>query len=65
MLLQRIETYLRVTRTPPARFGREALGDSRFVFDLRGGRKPRVSTERRVLRFLAAGENVDTGEFRG
>jgi len=65
MLLQRIETYLRVTRTPPARFGREALGDSRFVFDLRGGREPRLSTERRILRFLTARENVDTGEFRG
>lgn len=52
MLLQRIESYLRVTRTPPARFGRDALGDSRFVFDLRDGREPRVATVTRVLAFM-------------
>lgn len=37
---------------PPTRFGREALGDSRFVFDLREGREPRSSTVRRVLNYL-------------
>lgn len=56
MLLQRVESYLRLTRTPPARFGREAMGDSRFVFDLRHGREPRPTTERRVLAFLAMRE---------
>ena len=56
MLLQRVEKYLRLTRTPPARFGRDAVGDSRFVFDLRHGREPRSATESRVLAFLAERE---------
>ncbi|HEY0115645.1 MAG TPA: hypothetical protein VGB54_07975 [Allosphingosinicella sp.] len=47
-LLRRIERHLRATGTPAARFGRESLGDPRFVFDLRAGREPRPETERRV-----------------
>ena len=54
MLLHRVEKYLRVTRTPPTRFGREVLGDSRFVFDLRDGRNPRPLTVARVLAFLSS-----------
>jgi hypothetical protein len=52
MLLHRVEKYLRATRTPPTRFGREVLGDSRFVFDLRSGRQPRASTVKKVTAFL-------------
>lgn len=52
MLLHRVEKYLRATRTPPTRFGREVLGDSRFVFDLRSGREPRQSTVQKVSLFL-------------
>ena len=52
MLLQRIEKYLKATRTPPTRFGRDVLGDSRFVFDLRQGREPRARTIARVISFL-------------
>lgn len=52
MLLHRVEKYLRATRTPPTRFGREVLGDSRFVFDLRSGREPRPTTVERVSSFL-------------
>ena len=52
MLLHRVETYLRKTKTPPTRFGREAVGDSRFVFDLRAGREPRDATISKVLVFL-------------
>jgi len=51
-LLRRIERYLRDTDTPATRFGREAAGDPRFVFDLRNGREPRVATERRIHAFL-------------
>jgi len=54
MLLHRVEKYLRATRTPPTRFGREVLGDSRFVFDLRDGRSPRPLTVARVLAFLSS-----------
>ena len=51
-LLRRIELYLRETDTPATRFGREAVRDPRFVFDLRLGREPRIGTERRVHAFL-------------
>jgi len=55
-LLSRVERYLRKTDTPPTRFGREALGDPRFVFDLRNGREPRSRTVERVCAFLARAE---------
>lgn len=54
MLLHRVEKYLRSTRTPPTRFGRDVLGDSRFVFDLRSGRQPRPATVEKVRIFLEA-----------
>jgi 2,4-dienoyl-CoA reductase-like NADH-dependent reductase (Old Yellow Enzyme family) len=53
-LLRRIERYLRETDTPATRFGREAVRDPRFVFDLRLGREPRPQTEQRVRAFLDA-----------
>ncbi|MEG3155151.1 hypothetical protein [Sphingomonas sp. RB1R13] len=37
---------------PPTRFGRESVGDPRFVFDLRSGREPRQATISKVLRYL-------------
>jgi hypothetical protein len=55
-LLRRIEAYLKATHTPPTRFGREAVRDPRFVFDLRNGRRPRGATVRRVSAFLDARE---------
>ena len=58
LLLLRIETYLRSTRTPPTRFGREAVRDPRFVFDLRDGRVPRRALARRVLAYLDAREQA-------
>lgn len=55
-LLREIEKFLRRSETPPTRFGREALGDPRFVFDLRRGREPRPDTIRRVRNFLEASQ---------
>ena len=52
MLLRRIEQYLKERRMPPARFGREAVGDPNFVFDLRDGRVPRERTAARVYAYL-------------
>lgn len=52
-LLRAIETYLRVTATPPTRFGREVVNDPRFVLDLRNGREPRNATCARVFAWLA------------
>lgn len=52
-LLSAIERYLRVSGTPPTRFGRDAVGDPRFVLDLRNGREPRLGTCARVFAYLA------------
>jgi hypothetical protein len=55
-LLRRIERYLRRSGTPAAKFGREAMGDPQFVFDLRRGREPRGKTEARVASYIDARE---------
>jgi hypothetical protein len=51
-LHRRIEIYLRRSGTTATRFGREVLGDPRFVFDLRKGREPRSPTAARVSGWL-------------
>jgi hypothetical protein len=51
-LLRHIERHLRATGIAPTRFGRDAVGDPRFVLDLRNGREPREATVTRVLRFM-------------
>jgi hypothetical protein len=51
-LLRDVEKYLKHSNTPAARFGREAMGEPRFVFDLRRGREPRARTVERVRAFL-------------
>lgn len=51
-LLDQIETYLAQHRIPPSKFGRLAVGDPRFVDDLRGGRLPRARTCARVRSYL-------------
>jgi hypothetical protein len=51
-LLREVEKYLKISNTPAARFGREVMGDPRFVFDLRKGREPRPRTVTRILAFL-------------
>lgn len=48
----RVERYLRRTGMKPTRLGREALGDPRFVFDLRNGREPRSETAARLNAWL-------------
>jgi hypothetical protein len=50
---RRIETFLKTTNMPPARFGREAAGDPRLVFDVRNGREvgPRLAS--RVINFMS------------
>jgi hypothetical protein len=50
-----VEKFLKHSNTPAARFGREVMGDPRFVFDLRRGREPRPGTIIRILAFLEAG----------
>ena len=51
-LLREVEKFLRHCDVAPTRFGRDAVGDPRFVFDLRKGRDPRATTVARVRAFL-------------
>ena len=53
-LLREIENFLRAAKIPAARFGREVMGDPRFVFDLRNGREPRARTVARIRNYLEA-----------
>ena len=51
-LLREVEKYLRQSEVAPTRFGRDVVGDPRFVFDLRKGRDPRPRTIARVRAYL-------------
>ena len=55
-LLREVEHFLRNSNIPPARFGRDVMGDPRFVFDLRNGREPRPATVARIRQFLEAAQ---------
>ena len=59
-LLEQVESYLARTRVPPSRFGRMAVGDPRFVDDLRAGRKLRRKTQERVRRYLTRAQSGGT-----
>ena len=52
-LLERIENHLRDNDISPTTFGREAVGNPRFVLDLRNGRNPRRKTVMRLEAYLA------------
>jgi hypothetical protein len=51
-MLSRIYRYLRSSGESRTGFGRKAVGDPRFVWDLERGRIPRLRTERRVTAWL-------------
>ena len=53
-LLGEIERHMQRTGIPETRFGREAIGDPRFVRDLRNGREPRSRTVARIARYMAS-----------
>lgn len=52
MLIREIENFLRQHRMTPTRFGRNALGDPKFVGQLRAGRELRPATVARVRAYL-------------
>ena len=52
-LLERIENHLRDNDISATTFGREAVGDPRFVLDLRNGRNPRRKTVARLEAYLS------------
>lgn len=49
---RKVEAFLRETAMPPTVFGRRALGDPRFVFDLRMGREPGARVRARAEHFM-------------
>lgn len=55
-LLIDIDRFMRRTKTPPTRFGREAVNDPRFVFDVRRGRECGGKVRDRVYRYMSAAE---------
>nr|WP_255573966.1 hypothetical protein [Erythrobacter sp. SCSIO 43205] len=57
-LLERIEKHLKENHISATRFGRRAVGDPRFVLDLRMGRRPRRRTIERLDAYLASCENA-------
>jgi hypothetical protein len=61
-LLRRINLYLRRSGTSATRFGREAARDPRLVWDLRAGRLPRPTLERRIAAWLERCEAELEGE---
>ena len=56
MILDRIDDYLKSSKTSPSRLGRDAVGDPNFVMNLRDGRQPRQATLDRVLAFIERAE---------
>ena len=58
MIVTEIERACREHGIAVTTFGKLAVGDKRFVLDLRNGRTPRPATEARVLRFIESLEVV-------
>lgn len=54
-LLRRIEAHLTMRGTSATVFGRKAINDPSFVFDLRRGRRVTRRTASRVETYLAKG----------
>lgn len=52
-LLDQIEAFLRRSQLTATAFGRTAVNDPSFVFNLRQGRSPREITAIRVRKFMA------------
>ncbi|MFG1364684.1 hypothetical protein [Xanthobacter versatilis] len=48
-----IEAFISKNGIAPTRFGKEAVGDPKFVFDLRQGREPSWRTAERVKAFMS------------
>mgnify|MGYP001791640910 CR=1 FL=1 len=57
-LLDRIEKHLKENHISETGFGRRAVGDPRFVLDLRRGRRPRRRTVERLDAYLASCEKA-------
>lgn len=56
-LIDSVESFLKKTGMSASAFGRKALGDPRFLSDVKSGRRPGFVTLRRVEMFLRDSEN--------
>lgn len=63
-LLRMIDAFLRRTKMTRSKFGREALGDSNLILQLRAGRELRSATKARILKFMARVEGPPTRRRR-
>lgn len=52
--LQTVEGCITTCGLTPTTFGKEALGDPTFVFELRRGRRCNLDTVERVMKFIEA-----------
>ena len=52
--IRRVERFMKRHGVTPSRFGKEAVNDPNFVFDLRSGRKPNVVLMESVERWMRA-----------
>lgn len=52
-LIRDVEAHLSTTGMKPTQFGRDALDDPNFVFELRKGRSPSLKVCERVYAFMA------------
>ena len=55
--LSDVEAFLASSGMPPARFGKDAIGDPNFVRNLRNGRSPSLMTADRVRAFMEGRNN--------
>lgn len=53
-LLTKIEKYMAKNEMAATKFGRDAMGDPKLVFDLREGRELRRATTQKIEDFLKA-----------
>ena len=51
---RQVAVFLRRSRLTPSQFGAQAVGDGKFLGDVRLGRSPRLATADRVLEFMEA-----------
>jgi len=59
---RQIESFLETTGMTATAFGKNALGDPNFVFDLRNGRVPNLVVVDRIQQFIRANGVVQSND---
>lgn len=58
-LLSQIKAFCDARDMTPTEFGRRSINDQNLVFDLEKGRDIRLSTQRRIVDFMASSEAAE------